>query len=113
MSCNCKNGDISQEYTVPQEKQKLNSLMGKYIVKILGFFISLLFLPFILIAIVWFMFDVIVLNKNVDLKKIISRFIEVNKLFEKKEEDDGDDDYPYEEEDLTLINVEEITNNRK
>jgi len=71
-----------------------------------------------MLAIVWFMFDTIVLNTEVDLTKIMDKFITKAKFFNNDDdEEDYDDDYvdidTLTENDVIALNVEDITNKSK
>ena len=117
MSCNCKNsGEMPQNYVL-EENENLVATIIKYIVKFIGFLVGVALLPLIMIAIIWFMFDTIVLNKDIDLRKVINRFVVANKFFTREEEEDkedeeDDDDY-LTENDVIMLNVEDITNKSK
>lgn len=87
----------------------------KYTAKIIGFLVGVALMPIISLVIIWFMFDTIVLNKQVDLRHIINKYV--------KRLDYGDDDYDDEEEyyddeefteeNFTLLSVDDITNKSK
>jgi hypothetical protein len=61
------------------------------------------------------MFDTIVLNKDIDLRRVINRFVKANKFFTKDddEDDDEDEDEYLTEDDVIMVNVEDITNKSK
>lgn len=118
MGCNCKNTDGTQQYNVLKENEGLSATIIKYLAKTLGFLVGMLFLPIIMLIIVWFMFDTIVLNKDIDLRRVINRFVKANKFFTKDDDEDDDDDDEDEDEYLTeddviMVNVEDITNKSK
>jgi len=116
MGCNCKNSAGMPQNYVLEGKENLVSTSIKYVVKFIGFLIGVALLPLIMIAIIWFMFDTIVLNKDIDLRRVINRFVKANKFFSKDDEDDDDDDDDYEnltEDDVIMVNVEDITNKSK
>lgn len=111
--CNCKNsGDMSQKY-VSVENEKIVSKITKYFAKIIGFFIGLALTPFIMLAIIWFMFDTIVLNKDIDLRKVVNKFVKTNNSIFKKQEEEDDDFEELTEDDVVLVNVEDITHKTK
>jgi hypothetical protein len=116
MGCNCKNSN-NFEYTEKTTNKTIFETILKYSFKSLAFLISLVLLPVIMIAIVWFLFDIIVLNKNVDLGRIVkivakntSRF---NEDYEKESEEDDDNFEEINEEDYIALNVEDITHKYK
>jgi hypothetical protein len=116
MGCNCKNTDGPQQYNVVPQNEGVTATIIKYFAKTLGFLVGVLFLPFIMLVIVWFMFDTIVLNKDIDLRRVINKFVKANDFFTKEDKDDDDDDYDYDdltEDDVFTINVEDITNKSK
>lgn len=117
MGCNCKNSD-DFEYTEKTTNKTIFENILKYSFKILAFSISMVLLPIIVMAIIWFLFDIIVLNKNVDLGRIvrivaknINRF---NEDYEEDEEDDFEDEFEeINEDDYIALNVEDITDKTK
>jgi len=116
MGCNCKNTDGVKEYNVLTQNEGVTATIVKYLAKTLGFLVGMLLLPIIMLAIVWFMFDTIVLNKDIDLRLVINKFVKANKFFMKDDDDDyddDDDDDELTEEDVIMVNVEDITNKSK
>ena len=82
----------------------------KYSLKIMGFLLLLLALPLINIYIVWLMFDMLVLNNNVDIKPLL---LALGKKFEVKEEEDDEELTEEEfmeltEDDVVLLDSNEI-----
>lgn len=93
--CNCKS-----EKNV---EINLKTVLPKYFIKFIGFLLMLCLIPLINVAIVWFMFQTLVLNKDVDVKSLLIKLLT---SFKKENDDnDEDDDHKYEYE---LTNVEEI-----
>jgi hypothetical protein len=103
------------------ETNKPNPIVN-YLFKIIGFFIGLLFLPIIVLAIIWFMFQLLVLNGDVDMKRIVlvlssklKRFNEsnVDGIYYGDDDDDDDEEYDdeeeYDEENYEMLDVEDIT----
>ena len=91
-------------------KLKLGSNILKYSLKTLGFLFFLILLPFINLAIIWFAFNIFVLNKNVDIKQMLM-FIGTG--FKKTEVDKTltDDELDVlTEDDVYMVGVEDITN---
>ena len=114
MGCNCKNSSGFPQNDVSQKKEGLGATTIKYVVKFLGFLIGVALLPLIMLALIWFMFDTIVLNKDIDLRRVINRFVKTNKFFsENEEEDDEEDEDELTEDDVIMLNVEDITNKSK
>lgn len=118
MSCGCKskkiveNGVKIKSFNFNEtkvSKSKLNFLI-KNIFKLLSFFIALLLLPIIIIAIIWFMFELLVLNQEIDMKKILILLSSKLKGFNieniESEDDESEDDVMYE-----MLDVEDITPN--
>ena len=116
MGCNCKSSN-SFEYTEKTTNKTIVENILKYFFKTLVFSLALVLLPIIMIAIVWFLFDIIVLNKNVDLGRIVNVLAKnIKKFNEDYEEDDDEDDDEFEElneEDYIALNVEDITDKTK
>ncbi len=126
MGCGCKNtknDSIESVKTVRSwsESNKTASVI-KYGFKIFGFLIALLTLPFIVLAIIWFMFDLIVLNREVDiakLTKVLATKIKFANDTNNSEDDDyedddyEDDDGEFDENDYITVDVEDISPNKK
>lgn len=114
MGCNCKTTEIENE----KEEFKTNFFrkMIDIMLRIIGFILSLAVLPFIMVGIIWFIFDKIVLNNEISLFGLTEKLKKLNNFFvEKNNEDDDEDDIEdfdekdEEFDDLITINVEEIT----
>jgi ATP-dependent Zn protease len=115
MSCGCKTSGKEEPNKVGLEKnnKRINGFSNVFI-KILAFAFMMLLLPIIMLAIIWFIFELIVLNKEIDMKKIvmflsskIKPFNEGYVEFEEEDEDDEDDELT--EENYEMIDVENIT----
>lgn len=112
MGCNCKVSENSSSRST-NENVPVSQTIVKYTAKIIGFLLGILLLPLIVLGIIWFMFDIIVLNKDVDLSILLKKIIKVNKALMSDDEDEEDDDDDYEiteedEDDYITENVEEI-----
>jgi len=112
MGCGCKGNsasDKSVKFSDLTHKAKLKRVWF-YSLKSLAFLVGILALPIINIAIIWFMFKIIVLNRDFDVKNIGVQALD--NLLNKKndEEDDEDDDLDdYDEDDVVMLDVDEIT----
>ena len=74
----------------------------------------MILLPIIMLAIIWFIFELIILNKEVDIKRIVkvlsSKIKPFNEGFDEDEEyDEEDDEDEFTEENYEMIDVEDIT----
>lgn len=112
MGCGCK-GNASSNPQVKfgdlTYKAKFKRI-GFYGLKSLVFLLSIAFLPIINIAIIWFIFNIVVLNKEFNVKDIVFQIL--GSVLKKREEDDDDeydDDEEYDEDDVVLLDVDEIT----
>jgi hypothetical protein len=107
MGCNCKKGEAgyidSNEST---EKGGQSILM--YIVKTIGFLVTLVLLPIINLVIIWFIFRTLVLNKDVDIKALLLAIGNSIKKPEEIEEEDDEELESLTEDDVIMLNVEEI-----
>ena len=81
MGCNCKtkNNLVNNQDNINtnhlnnvEEKTTLVKVMHPS-VKIIGFIISLLFIPIINIVIIWFLFKTLVLNSKIDFSNLIKQ----------------------------------------
>lgn len=110
MSCNCK----TKNY--PTNQKSLNKTLTKnntnIVLRIFAFTLGLLLLPIIMMAVIWFMFELLMLNKEIDMKKIANIMTSKIKPFNEDYEDDyeeEDDDDEFTEENYEMLDVEEIT----
>ena len=72
----------------------------------------MLLLPIINVLIIWFIFRTLVLDKDVNMKEIMT-FI-ANKIKKPDYDDEDDDDFDsLTEDDVVMVDVEDITNNSK
>jgi hypothetical protein len=114
MGCGCK-GNVSNNTKVNfgdlTYKAKLRRV-GFYALKGLAFLIGIALLPIINIAIIWFMFNIIVLNKEFNVKDIVFQILGSVLKKRDNEDDDDDDDEEYDEDDVDLLDAEEITYNK-
>ena len=108
MGCNCKKDkgfeiEEKSDFSKLSNKEK-GKLVVHYFFKTLGFLIGVALLPLINIAIIWFMFNTIVLTKEVNVIKLF------NSLIKNKLDDDDDDDYDeLTEDDVDMVDVDVIT----
>ena len=122
MGCNCKTKKSVDSSSNDENKPKLNIISNviHYSIKLIGFAIALALLPIIILIIVYYMFKLIVLTKDIDIKPL---FVSVSKFIKKvaqdnaDEEDDDDDDDDDEAEweeansdEFVLVGVDDITN---
>lgn len=113
MSCNCKNGQSGQSMNemLNKESRPINLVQNlfKYTLKTLAFILMVIVLPIINLFIIWFLFNTLVLNKNIDIKPLL---LAIGNKFKEKEEEDIDEEelYSLTEDDVTMLDVEDITN---
>ena len=112
MGCNCKN-DINIDKS-NEPKISLGEAIGKYSLKGFTFLLMLALLPLINLAIIWFMFNTLVLSKEVNIKPLL---LSLGNQFKQKEEDeDYIDDEEFNElteDDVVIMGVDNITNKSK
>jgi hypothetical protein len=116
MGCNCKSQNIDDILNVDRPKLNIGELIGKYSLKILLFSLMIIMLPLINLAIIWFMFNTLVLNRDVNIKPLLvalgNQFKE-KKYEEDEEEIDEDEFNDLTEDDVIMVDVEDITNKSK
>jgi hypothetical protein len=112
--CNCKNGPSMNEMLEGENENKVKLKLGsnilKYSLKTLGFLLFLILLPIINLIIIWFAFNLFVLNKNVDIKQML---MFIGNGFRKTEIEETltDDELDMlTEDDVYMVGVEDITN---
>jgi hypothetical protein len=113
--CNCKNKD---EVNIPfknselqENKESLLNLIPIYGIKLFGFFIGLLLLPIIIGAIIVFMFKIIVLTREIDIRPLFNSMVKLMKTSDEEEDDDEDDDDDNENDvvEYIMMDVEDIS----
>jgi hypothetical protein len=125
MGCGCKTKtnksfETEEKQTIKafdfeyQNKEGQNSnFIVKNLIKIVSFSIALLLLPIIMIAVVWFMFELLVLNQEIDMKKIVTVLTSKLKRFNDDDgyDDEYDNDYDeeYDDENYEMLDVDDIT----
>lgn len=122
MGCNCKTKKSVDSSSNDENKPKLNIISNviHYSIKLIGFTIALALLPIIILMIVYYMFKLIVLTKDIDIKPL---FVSVSKFMKKvakdnadeddDEDDDDNDEAEWEEansDEFVLVGVDDITN---
>jgi len=86
-----------------KSEKKIN--IGKYVLKTFVFLIALAATPLIMLAIIWIMFKMLVLNQNIEFKPLL---MAIGNKFKREEKDEEDYDEIIYEKDLIPLNVEEI-----
>lgn len=116
MSCGCKTKNTEAPTIGVSTDLSKTSLITNFIhysIKILGFLIALALLPILILVIVYYMFNLIVISKDIDIKPLftsLSKFIK--KASEDDDEEDDDDDVEWEtarEEDYIMIDVDDLS----
>jgi len=97
MGCNCKKSDIKSD-VISQEKKPLKKLIGGMLMKIILFLLIIISLPIINIAIIVITFRTLLMNKEIDMKKVLDYLGEKMKSKESNE-------YEYEYNELTENDV--------
>jgi hypothetical protein len=117
MGCNCKTKDAGS--SAPTNKKHLThknlTTFLSYTAKIIGFLIMIVLLPLINLVIIWFIFNTLVLTKDVDVKGLIQKLMLRGKDDDDDDDDDDEDDdfEDLTEDDVIMIDVEDITQNSK
>ena len=120
MGCGCKtNTKYESNYDSSNKRPNNNKITSGYsifLIRVLAFILSLFLLPIIMIAIIWFMFELFLLNKEIDMKKIVtvlsSKIRPFNEGYEEEYDDDdyeNDADDEFNEENYEMVGVEDIT----
>jgi uncharacterized membrane protein len=120
MSCNCKADNklnvSTTENRVKQNKLLINNIKQTSTSLLYYLFVLILGLPFINIFFIWFLFKTIVINQNVDVTNLLAIVAKKLNVKLKDEEEDNDDDDDLEiltENDVILLDVEDITENKE
>ena len=109
MGCNCKTNAIDTEALMANSsgsKISIGQNVLKYSLKTLVFLLVLILLPIINLAIIWFIFRTVVLNKDIDIKPLL---LSIGSKFQNKDDESDDDDYDeLTEDDVVMVDVEEL-----
>jgi ATP-dependent Zn protease len=108
MSCNCK----TNSKQIKGKKTLNPNYKTNFILRLISFLIGLIFLPVIMVAVIWFMFDLLMLNKEIDMQKIVMVLTSKIKPFNEDDDfsyDENDEDDEFTEENYEILDVEEIT----
>lgn len=112
--CNCKNGPSMNEMLKGENEKKVKLNLGsnilKYFLKTLGFLLFLIVLPIINLVIIWFAFNLFVLNKNIDFKPMLTFIGNGFRKTEIEEELSENELENLTEDDVYMVGVEDITN---
>jgi hypothetical protein len=113
MGCNCKADknidDISNEVANPNES--LGPKIIKYFFKSLAFLLMIVALPIINLFIIWFIFKMLILNKDINIKPLLKN---IGDRFKPIDDDEDEDEYDnLTENDVVMMGVEDITNRSK
>ena len=109
MSCGCKNTSVNTEDGKLKNNTPLPSI-GAYILKVLAFLLLIVGLPIINLFIIWFIFRTLVLNREVNIKPLLTS---IGARFKNKEDEEEENYYNLTENDVELVDVEIITNTSK
>ena len=115
MGCGCKssgNANVIDSQSNSLSNKKLGSKIVSYTFKVLAFLLFIVFLPLVNLALLWFVFKMLVINEKVDLMPLL---VAMGKKFDPRnlqndEDDDDDEFYSLTEDDVILLDTEDITN---
>lgn len=115
MGCGCKSGNKIDSMLPQKENNTVVSTsknVSKYILKSLAFLLMLVALPLINLYIIWLMFKMLVLNKDIEIEPLLTA---IGMKFKAKDDDEEEEytEYDYNEDDLVVVNVEDITKKSK
>lgn len=112
MGCNCKNEpNLADGLTDESTDINKGSLLSRIVLtsfRFIGFLIALVFTPIILLVLVWFMFKMIVLNEDIDMKGIVTFFANKIKSNERDEDEEEDFEEEFNEDDYIMEDMEVI-----
>jgi hypothetical protein len=115
MGCGCKSDNKIDSMLSQKENNTGKSVtknVGKYILKSLAFLLMLVALPLINLYIIWLMFRMLVLNKDIEIEPLLTA---IGMKFKAKDDDEEEEyaEYDYIKDDLVVVNVEDITKKSK
>lgn len=100
--CNCKNGEQAMKIA---DNRPVGTKIIHYTLKTVVFGLMLILLPIINLFLIYFMFQTLVLNREVDVKPLL---IAIGKKFKPKEQDDESYYDNLSEDDVEMVGVEVI-----
>ena len=109
---------VTNVFTKSRKKEKLNfKNIGKFIIKntfkILAFLLALFLVPIIALASIWFMFELLVLNQDIDMVKITKVLSSKLKFANESNFNlDDEDDEEFNSDDYVAIDVEDISHQK-
>ena len=117
MGCGCKtNSKYESNYdsSIKRPDKKITYGISNVILRVIAFTLMMALLPIIMLAVIWFIFELLILNKEIDMKRIVKVLSSKIKPFnEGYEEDEDDDDYEdddeFNEENYEMVEVDDIT----
>ena len=119
MGCGCKtNAKYESNYgsSIKRPDKQITHGISNVILRVIAFILMMALLPIIMLAVIWFIFEILILNKEIDMKKIVSVLSSKIKPFNEGYEedyDDDDDDYEdddeFNEENYEMVEVDDIT----
>ena len=112
MGCNCKNKNVlNGESSSNEGKNALWVSIIEYSVKTLIFLLSLVFIiPIINVYLIYLLFKMVVLNKNVETVDMLNSIIKLGKrLNVDEDEEDDEEEEDYDEDELVLTEYEDIS----
>lgn len=105
--CGCKSDNVTVENN---GEFNLKESLNGYPLKMVVFLLALITVPFIMVMVIYFMFNTLVLNKDVDIKPLLLMI--GNKFKTSADDYEEDDDYEevgdLTEDDVVVYGVEEI-----
>ena len=101
--CNCKTDKNSDGITKIGKQSFVN-----YFLKGIIFLLMIAALPIINLVIIWFMFNTLIMNKQLDIKPLLLAI--GNKFKESNDFDDDDDDDELTEDDVVMLDVDNLRN---
>jgi hypothetical protein len=119
MSCGCKAKKGEDLSINDKNKPKVNIMVNiiYYSIKVIGFLVAMILLPILMLVIAYYMFNLIVMTKGIDIKPLFSSVAKFMKKVgednKDDDDDDDDDDTEWEEidpDELELIGVDDLTN---
>jgi hypothetical protein len=118
MGCGCKtNEKYESKYDSSIKRPDKNITYGisNVILRVIAFTLMMGLLPIIMLAVIWFTFELLILNKEIDMKKVVrvlsSKIKPFNEGYEEDEDEDDDyeDDDEFNEENYEMVEVDDIT----
>ncbi len=115
MGCGCKTNNDGTQNLDNEKGPSIGLLIWGYFLKVVVFGFVIILLPILNIYLLYILFRAIILNEDMNAQQFIGSLVNLAIKFKPNNEDfddyeDSDEYYELTEDDVTMMDVEDITN---